>query len=160
MIRIKNYTRGNEVEIDDLTDLEIYSETLGDEEVTYSIDAVGIEGLTACTEWLELETDTQSLYEAIAEQCGKGYFQTLEAIAEEAENLSPHIIEGVSNDRELAHKLEYEEGNEELLYMILGCNEEAYEQLSSYIHTDDIAHTLDTEWRVQYVGGSGYLFSL
>ena len=36
------------------------------------------------------------------------------------------------------------------------CHEEAYEQLSSYIRTDDIAHTIDTEWSFAYVNNTAY----
>ena len=158
MIQINNYTRDNEVYIDNVGDLEIYSETFEGEEISYSIEAIGIEGLEECTTWLDLDSDTKDLLTAIAEQVGKGYYRTIEALQEEAENQCPRIIDDCSSLHQVAYKLEHALGWEEELCLVLNCTIEAYNSLSSYIHTDDIEYTLDQEWGVQFVNNKAYLF--
>ena len=94
--------------------------------------------------------------EAITLYHGDYYYNTFEEALEATEDSILSTVKGVSNDYELARKLEYETGYEELLYKILGCTEEAYNSLSQYIHTDDIAHTIDVEFYFSYVNGTAY----
>ena len=159
MIRANNYTRGNiEVYSRYTEELEAYAEAVEGEEVSYTIPELSIEGLEECLEWLELDEATQELYQAIQYWTGNGYFTKLEQYAEEAENGCIDLIEGVTNDNQLAHYLMFDlNSDEDLLLSILGCSAEAYEQLGSYVSSDDLAITIDQECTVAYIGTNGYM---
>ncbi len=104
----------------------------------------------------ELDEDTISKIEALEEAHGSNYYKTIDDKLEAIEEAFGMVIEGVSSDYELARKLEYTIGYDDELNHILGCTQEAYEQLSSFIRTDDIAHTIDTEFTFVYVNNTAY----
>ncbi len=104
----------------------------------------------------ELDEDTQDKLKALEEAHGENYYKDLDSKLEVIEGAFGMVIDGVSSDYELARKLEYTNGYEDELYQILGCSHEAYEQLSSFIRTDDIAHTIDTEFHFVYVNNTAF----
>ncbi len=104
----------------------------------------------------DLDEGMEDRIEAIKAVHGDNYYESMEELVEAVENNIGMVVDGVSSDYELAKKLEYEIGFDDELYQVLGCTAKAYEQLSSYIHTDDIAHTIDTEFSFAYVGNTAY----
>lgn len=168
MIRINNYTAEYEIEAETIEELEHHAYIRANrakeakrepDEVMYTVTETGITGYDNAVEWLELEEDERDLCEAIAYKRGYGYFKSIQELSDEAGNVLWSTIEGVSSDYELAHHLMYDlNSDEEILFSILGCTKEAYEQLSSYITTDALASTIDIERSVAYVGNKAYLF--
>ncbi len=104
----------------------------------------------------ELDEDTLNKIQALKAYHGENYYNNIEDAIKALDDSLGMVIEGVSSDYELAKKLEYEIGYDDELYRVLGCTAKAYEQLSSYIHTDDIASTIDTEFSFAYVGNTAY----
>lgn len=104
----------------------------------------------------DLSEDDAEKIEAIKAVHGTNYYKSLEDALNAANDSIGMIIDGVSNDYDLARKLEYELGYDDELFRILGCSPEAYEQLSSFIRTDDIAATIDQEFSFAYVNNTAY----
>ena len=151
MVRINDYTLNLEHEAETLCDLT----DLISDDVSYTETRTGLTGLDNCIAFLELEEEEQNLLEAVSDY---GYFKSIEAMKEEAELLNLIVIDGVQNDYELARHLMFDiNSDEELLFCILGCTKEAYEQLGSYVSCDDLSRTIDIECTTSYVNGVCFL---
>ncbi len=132
-----------------ITDWECDYKDIGEYEDIYKLNELA-EKLDS------IDTDTLNKIEALKAYHGESYYNNIDDAIEAIDNSIGMIIEGVESDYQLAKKLEYEIGYEEELYRILGCTPEAYEQLSGYINTDDIVHTIDTEFNFAYVNNTAY----
>ena len=104
----------------------------------------------------DLDQETADKIEALKAYHGEHYYNSIEEAKNATDEHIGMIINGVSNDFELAKALEYNEGLEDELLMILGCSAEAYEQLASYIRTEDLAFTLNQEFSFYYVNNTAY----
>lgn len=156
MIRLTNYTQNTELEITDTTELTDYMEAHEDQEIELFCPALALNSTEEAVQYLELEEDIRDRLEAFVDYHGYSYFNSLDDALEKLEDGIGMTVNGVSNSRELAKALEYELGYEEELYQVLGCTKEAYEQLSSFIRTDDVAYTIDQEFSFYYVNNTAY----
>lgn len=161
MIKVTNYTANYEIEFETLEELEVYvddRDVTEHEEINYLVVEVGLSGLENCQDWFNLSEDKQEQVIAVAERAGIGYFKTIEDLQTEYED-SIWCTATANNDYELARHFMYDTNSDmEILYSILGCTAEAYEQLNSFISCDDLELVMRDEVAVQYVNGTAYLF--
>ncbi len=157
MLRMTNHTKDIELEIDSADELETYMlENQGDE-IELFCTTLALNSLEDYTKYLELDENTRDKLEGYISYHGYSYFNTLDDALNALEEGIGMIVHDVSNDRDLAHKLQHSlEVEEEYLYRVLGCTKEAYDSLSSYIRDEDVAHTLETEFNFYYVNNVGY----
>ena len=150
MVRITNHTDGHEVETDSIG---LYIDST--KELSFEELSTGLTDVEEIIEFLDLTTEEQEKLEAIAYFNGYGYHKTVSDLQSEAENMTLYFFEGCQSLYTVAHHLMFDaNSDEELLYTILGCNKESYEQLGSYINTDALASTIDTE-HSYFTGTSG-----
>ena len=104
----------------------------------------------------ELDSTTTDKLTALGYFHGDNYYNSLDDALNALDDSIGHFMDDVSTLYDVARKLDYEIGEEDRLNRVLGCSAEAYEQLGSYISTDDIEQVLDTEWSLTIINGTCY----
>ncbi len=160
MLELMNYTRdtATQYESGDTDEFQSYlDDHEGDEMGISQCSIIAINSLDEATKILAYDESQLDILQVVAEHCGYNYFDTLDEALEEIENIDYIRVDGASSLYDTAHKLDYGACYEDDLYMLLGCSSESYEQLGSYISTDDIANLLEREYTVVITSNSAII---
>lgn len=160
MIEITNYTTDTAQEFSHATDLENYIEECNEENYEIGVShssIIHINTLEDAVELLELSDKEHDHLQVVSEVRGSSYYSSLSEALAGIDEVSYIHIDGETTVYGCARALDYELYHEEDLYLILGCTKEAYEQLGSYISTDDIACILEQEYTVISTSNSSYI---
>jgi len=157
MLELTNYTLDTAIEVNDSSEYNDYLEAHEDDEIGVSHGEIISLNQCDIEQYLDLTELELSNLQIVAEHCGYSYFNSLDEALAEIDELHFTMFDGATTLYEIAHKLNFEIGYEDELNMILGCTAEAYEQLSSYISSDDISHTIDTEFSYGFTDLGGYV---
>jgi len=137
MVRITNHTDNIELETDNYT---LYIDST--KEITFRCLESGLTDLEEIEEFYDLDSYEQDRLSAV--NYFDGDCDSVSELQERADDMCLYNFEGCTTVYEMAHYLMFDlNSDEELLYMILGCNKEAYEQLGSYITTDDLVRQIE-----------------
>ena len=93
-------------------------------------------------EFYELDSYEQSRLSAV--NYFDGYNHSVSELQSRADEMVLYHLVGCDSVYRMAHYLMFDlKSDEELLFSILDCNKEAYEQLGSYITTDDLVRQIE-----------------
>ncbi len=158
MLELTNYTTDTAHEFSHSSDLADYREEHeGDEMAITNCDIIALNSLDMGEEFLDMTTEQHEILEVVSSHYEHSYFDTLDEALEEIKNISYIRVDGATSVYDTAHKLDYTIGHEDDLYTLLGCDSNSYEQLGSYISTDDIANLLEREYSVVITSNSAYV---
>ncbi len=160
MLELMNYTRdtATQYETGDSDEFQIYLDDHdGDEMGISHCSIIAINSLDEATKLLSYDEEQLDKLKVVSDVCGYNYFGTLDEALEEIENINYIQIEGATSVYDTARKLDFTIGLEDDLYTILGCDANSYEQLGSYITTDNIADLLEREYTVVIASNSAFV---
>jgi len=160
MLEIINYTTDTATEFQQFEgeDLQSYLDAHEGEEIGVShCSIIAINSLDEAITLLDMSDSEHEQLEVVSSHCGYSYFDTVAEALEEFENINYIRIENADSIYQTACKHDRTIGYEDDLHMILGCDANSYEQLGSYISTDDIAYVLEREYSVIFANNSAYI---
>lgn len=149
-LEIINYTTNEVHSFDDSTDLEtFYSEANEAHEIGISHSSIGYipNERDEALDLLNLSDEEHDQIKAIGSIHGDNYFTSIHDHLKAFEELVIlATVDEATTLHQTAHELNYSVYLQDELNSILGCSQEAYEQLGRFISDDDIAYILDTEY--------------
>ena len=156
---IENYTKQNELEFDDSTELETYLEENEGDEIGVSLcQTIAINSLEEAIIYLDIDEDKKDLIKIASECGGYSYFKTIEeALSYVDREVIYDFIGGATSAYRVAEELDTNIMYDDILLRILGCSSEAYAELGRFVTRDDIAHILDVEYNTVYTDNGAYI---
>ena len=138
MVRITNHTDNHELETDNYT---LYIDST--KEISFRCLESGLTDLEEIEEFYDLDSYEQDRLSAVNYFDGDGYNHSVSDLQSRADEMTLYNFVGCTSVYEMAHYMMFDlNSDEELLFTILGCTKEAYEQLGDYITTDDLVNEI------------------